>query len=63
MNRFKGYKTVGFAVLFGLIHIAGLVGYADYTPSTDVAEIVGIITSIVVVALRYVTTTPLGKSE
>lgn len=49
-------KTVWFAVLFGVIQVAGLFGYADYTPSTDVAEIVGVIVSVVMLILRFVTT-------
>lgn len=48
-------KTVWFAVLFGLVSVAGLFGYADYTPDTDVTEIVNVIVSVVMLILRFVT--------
>ncbi len=48
-------KTIIFAVLFGLFHLAGLFGYADYTPSGDVTEIVNVIAAGVVLVLRLVT--------
>ncbi len=51
-------KTFWFAVLYGAINIAGIVGFADFTPSDDVAEVVGIVVSAVTIALRYVTDRP-----
>lgn len=48
-------KTIVFALLFGALHVAGLFGYADYTPGQDVTEIVNIVTAAVVVVLRLVT--------
>ncbi len=61
MNKsiFKS-KTFWFAVLYGVVNLAGLVGFADYTPSSDVAEVVGIIVSAGAIALRYVTDRPVS---
>jgi len=55
----KWYKSklIVFAVLFGLTSVAGLFGYADYTPGTDTAEIVNIVVAIITVVLRYITNT------
>ena len=48
-------KTFYFALLYGLINVAGILGFNDFSPSSDVAEIVGIVVSIVAIALRFVT--------
>lgn len=51
-------KTLWFAILFGIVQVAGLFGYADYTPSGDVAEIVGIVVSVIMIVLRFLTKQP-----
>lgn len=48
-------KTIIFAVIFGLVSVAGLFGYADYTPGQDVTEFVNIAVAVVVLILRLVT--------
>jgi hypothetical protein len=48
-------KTFWFAILFGLVQIAGLVGFADYQPTEDVVQIIGVLTAMVMLALRFVT--------
>ena len=48
-------KTIIFALIFGVVHIAGLLGYADYTPGQDVTEIVNVVAAAVVLVLRLVT--------
>ena len=48
-------KTIIFALIFGAVHIAGLFGFADYTPGQDVTEIVNLVASGVVLVLRLVT--------
>ena len=53
-------KTIIFAVLFGLVNVAGLFGYADYSPGTDVTEIVNVVVSVVMIALRFVTKDPVS---
>lgn len=60
MNGVKKWyksKTIIFALLFGAVSVAGIFGYADYSPSGDTVEIVNIVVSIVVVVLRYITNT------
>ena len=48
-------KTIIFALIFGVVHIAGLLGFADYTPGQDVTEIVNVVAAAVVLVLRLVT--------
>lgn len=58
MNEVKGFfasKTIWFALLFAAFSVANLFGYADYTPTTDVAEIVNLVVSAVVLVLRLLT--------
>ena len=55
MKKFYQSKTVWFAVLFALVSLAGLFGYADFTPSNDVAEIVNVAVAAIVLVLRLFT--------
>lgn len=55
MKKWYQSKTVWFSVLYAVVMAAGLFGYADFSPSSDVAEIVGLIVSMVGVILRLVT--------
>ena len=55
-KEFWKSKTFYFALLYGLVHIAGLFGYLDYTPGTDVTEIVNVLASVVMLILRFTTT-------
>ncbi len=48
-------KTIWFSVIYGIVNVAGLVGFADFSPSSDVAEIVGVAVSAIGIALRLVT--------
>ena len=48
-------KTFYFFLLYGVVSVAGLLGFADYTPSGDESEIVGIVVSVAGVVLRFVT--------
>jgi len=57
MKAWYESKTVWFAVLFGLVSVAGLFGYADYTPDSNVTEIVNVVVSVIVLVLRLVTST------
>ena len=61
MDKFKGYRTVAFFVLFALVQLAGIVGFADYTPGTDLAEAVSLVVAFIAVILRLVTDTPAGQ--
>ena len=55
MKKLWQSKTIIFFVLFLLVNVAGLFGYADYSPSGQEAEIAGIIVAIVGVVLRLYT--------
>ena len=48
-------KTFWFSVLYGVVNVAGLLGFADFSPSGDVAELVGILVSVGAIALRFYT--------
>ncbi|RLC88747.1 MAG: hypothetical protein DRJ03_01465 [Chloroflexi bacterium] len=54
-KKWYASKTFWFAILFGLVHVAGLFGFADYTPSSDVAEIVNVVGAVIILILRLVT--------
>lgn len=63
MEKIKGYKTIGFAVLWIVIQLAGIIGFADYTPETDLAEMVNAAVGFLFVFLRLYTDTPAFKDE
>lgn len=48
-------KTIIFFILTLLVSIAGLFGYADYSPTPEQAQLMGVIVSIVGVILRVLT--------
>jgi hypothetical protein len=55
MKSWNESKTLWFSILYALLQVAGLFGYADYTPGADVSEWVGIGIAIIVAALRFKT--------
>jgi hypothetical protein len=55
MKSWNESKTLWFAILYALLQVAGLFGYADYTPGADVTEWVGIAVAVIVAALRFKT--------
>jgi len=63
MNAVKGYRTL----LFGaLVAVFGFLQTFDWTSVTKDPKILGLITSgigAVVIVLRYVTTTAVGKQQ
>ena len=48
-------KTFWFAVLFAVVQLAGVFGFAGYTPSEDVVEIVAVLNAVAMLILRFVT--------
>lgn len=48
-------KTLWFAILFGIVNVAGVFGFAGYEPSADVQEISNIVVAAVFLVLRLVT--------
>ena len=54
-KKWYASKTLWFAILFGVVQLAGLFGFADYQPSADVAQIVSLVGAGVVLILRFLT--------
>ena len=52
-------KTFYFGVLSIVVGIAGLFGFGDFTPGSDVIEWAEIINGLLVIALRVITKVPL----
>ena len=48
-------KTLWFNILFGLVAVAGLFGFADFEPTPQVTEIVAIVVAVINMILRLVT--------
>lgn len=55
MKKWYQSKTLWFALLYGLVSIAGIFGWADYQPSADTLEIVGVVVAAITLVLRLVT--------
>ena len=55
MKEFYKSKTFRFGMLWVLVGIAGLFGYADYVPDSDVEQIAEIVNGIIIVVLRFLT--------
>ena len=55
MKKWYASKTLWFTILFALVQVAGLFGYADYTPGTDIAEFIQLGVAVLAAVLRVVT--------
>ncbi len=55
LNKVEGYKTIAFFGLTLLVSIASMFGFVEYAPSGNEAEIIGVVLSVVGIALRYAT--------
>ena len=55
VKKWYASKTFWFAVLFGVVQLAGLFGFASYEPSADVAQVVSLVGAVVMLVLRLVT--------
>lgn len=53
-------KTLWFNVLFGLVALAGVFGFADFQPSENTVEIVAVLVAAANIALRLVTKQPVA---
>lgn len=60
MDAKKWYqsKTLWFAILWGLVQLAGIFGFAEFVPGDQVAQYVNLIVSVVVALLRVFTKQP-----
>ena len=54
-KKWYASKTFRFLILFAAVQVAGLFGYADYTPGTDVAEYIQLGVAVIAAVLRAVT--------
>jgi len=52
-------KTVWFFLLYAAVNVAGIFGFADFTPSGDQSEIVGLLVAAVGLVLRFLTRQPI----
>lgn len=59
-KAFYQSKTFWFNILFGLIAVAGLFGFANFQPTQDVIEIIGVVVAAINIILRFVTKEPIG---
>jgi hypothetical protein len=53
-------KTFWFAILFVLLNIAGVFGYETYQADPELVNIVGLVVSALVIALRFITKQAIG---
>lgn len=53
-------KTLWFGLLYILTGVAGIFGFAEYQPTSQVVEIGSVVTGVVVILLRLLTKQPIG---
>ena len=63
METLKGYKTVIFFVVYLLINLLGLVGFASWEPAPDQVMLVNSLVAIIAIVIRNYTNTPIFKGE
>ena len=54
-KKFYQSKILWFTLLFALIQVAGIWGFADFTPSSDVVEYVNLGAAVIMAVLRAIT--------
>lgn len=55
MKKWYASKTLWFSILFALVNLAGVFGFAEFVPGDDVSQYVSVGVSVVVALLRFVT--------
>jgi uncharacterized membrane protein len=60
MKAFYQSKVFWFNILAGVIAIAGIFGFAEFAPSSDVLEIIAVVVSAINIILRFITKEPIG---
>jgi hypothetical protein len=63
IEKLKGYKSVVFFVLALLVALANLVGFADFSLTSEQTELIAVIVPLVGLALRYLTDSPIFQKE
>ena len=53
MKKFYASKTFWFGALYVLVAAAGLFGFAEFQPSADLVQIVGLLTGVGIIVLRF----------
>ena len=54
-KEFYKSKTFWFGALWVVLGVAGLFGYADFEPSSDLEQIMEIVNGVLVILLRFLT--------
>ena len=52
-------RTILFFLLFAAANVAGLFGFADWTPTSDQSELINLAVAGIAMALRWRTTQPI----
>lgn len=55
MKKWYASKTLWFSILFALVNIAGIFGYAEFIPGDDIVQYVNVGVSVIVALLRVFT--------
>ena len=55
MKKWYASKTLWFSILFALVNLAGVFGFAEFVPGDDVSQYVSVGASVVVALLRFAT--------
>ena len=55
MKKWYASKTLWFSILFALVNLAGVFGYAEFVPGDDISQYVSIGVSVIVALLRVFT--------
>ncbi len=55
MKKWYQSKTLWFSILFALVNVAGIFGYAEFVPGDEVVQYVNLGVSVVVALLRVFT--------
>ena len=55
MKKWYASKILWFSVLYALVNIAGIFGFAEFVPGDDISQYVSIGVSVVVAVLRAFT--------
>ena len=59
-KHFLSSKTFWFGALYVVIGAAGIFGFADWKPSTELEQLVLLGTGLLAIVLRFLTKQPIG---
>ena len=55
MKKWYQSKTIWFSILYGIVNIAGIFGFANFNPDPQVVSGVGLGVAIIIYVLRLMT--------